>query len=158
MLSGVNWARRVTVLLLLLLGGCASKGPINTAEFDNRFAGVVSNAENIVLYSATEVRVGTYMEAEIKMVDSYQGVMVLTNYAVRFLYWDAESTDYRVMIEVLYQDLRQLKYGFNTLIPSFVAIRANNGESFAFMLDDGVVKLTYRFLVMGRAGHLSVAD
>jgi hypothetical protein len=98
------------------------------------------------------------MEDEIKLVDSYRGVMVLTNYAIRFLYWDAGVGGYRVQIDLPYKDLKQAKYGYNTLIPSYIAVRATNGESFAFMLDDEVVKLTYRFLVMGKAGHLSIPD
>ncbi len=148
----------MTVLLVLLLVGCAGKGPINSPEFDNRFDGVISKSENIFLYRSAEIRIGTYMEDEIKRVDSYRGVMVLTNYAIRFLYWDAEEKDYRVQIDLPYQDLKQAKYGFNTLIPSYVAVRANNGETFAFMLDDEVVTLTYRFLMMGKAGHLSIAN
>ncbi|MEH6629144.1 MAG: hypothetical protein V7739_22155 [Motiliproteus sp.] len=154
----INITQIAAALLVLLLGGCASNGPINSPEFDNRFTGVISKTENIFLYSSAEVRVGTYMEDEIILVDSYQGVMVLTNYAIRFLYWDAEVKDYSVQIDLPYRDLKQAKYGFNTLIPSYVAVRATNGESFAFMLDDEVVKLAYRFLMMGKAGHLSIPD
>ncbi|MEH6823669.1 MAG: hypothetical protein V7629_07175 [Motiliproteus sp.] len=145
----------MTLLLVLLLNGCASKGPINSPNFDNRFTEIISSAENILLYSPTQVRVGTYMEAEIKMIPSYNGVMVLTNHAIRFLHWDAEEKNYRIQVYLPYTDLKQAKYEFNTLISSFVAVRATNGEAFAFMLSDEMIKLTYRFLMMGQAGHLN---
>lgn len=147
---------QIMTLLVLLLSGCTSKGPINSLKFDNRFTGVISSAENILLYGPTEVRVGTYMENEIKMVPSYNGVMVLTNHAIRFLHWDAEEKNYRVQVHLPYTDLKQAKYEFNTLISSFVAVRATNGDAFAFMLSDEMVKVTYRFLMMGKAGHLSI--
>lgn len=154
----VNVTQIAAIVFILLLSGCARNGPIDSAEFDNRFTGVISQAENILLYSPAEIRIGTYMEGEIKIVEANRGVMVVTNHAIRFLYWDTVTKDYRIQIDLPFNDLKQAKYGFNTLIPSFVAVRANNGESFTFMLDDKLVKLTYRFLLLGKAGHLSVPD
>jgi len=143
----------------LFLGGCTSNGPINSPGFDNRFTGVISNAENIFLYTAAEVQIDNYMDDQIKLVDSYRGVMVLSSHAIRFLSWDVKEKAYRVQIDLPYRDLNQAKYGFNSLIPSYVAVRANNGEAFAFMIKDReVVKLAYRFLMLGKAGHLSVPE
>ena len=79
-----------------------------------------------------------------------------TDRAIRFLYWDAQEKGYRIQIELPYQQLHQTKYKFNALISSFVAVRAKNGEAYAFMLSDEMVKVAYRFVLMGRAGHLRV--
>lgn len=153
----MNITRTLLILpLLLLLSACTSRGPINTPHFDSRFTSVISEQENILLYSACELRAGTYMEGEIKMVPSYQGLMLLTNEFIRFLSWDAKAEVYRIEMELPYHQLLQSKYEFNTLISSFVAIRARNGEAYAFMIADEMVKITYRFLLMGQAGHLKV--
>lgn len=146
--------KHTLLLLVLLLVACSSRGPINTPGFDKQFTGLINENEQILLFSACQLRADTYMEGEIKMVPTYQGVMVLTNKAVRFLLWDSENNNYKVGVEMPYRQLAQHKFEFNTLISSFVAVRTYDGHAYAFMLSDETIKPMSRYLTMGKMGHL----
>jgi len=122
--------------LLSVLMGCTTPGPIGSAGFDPHFVGVVDADERVLLYAPCEVRVGTYMENEIRMVPTYGGVLLLTDQGLRFLQWDAKGRVYQAGVQFPYGALAQHKLQVNTLIPSYVAVRTEDGHAYAFMLED----------------------
>lgn len=146
--------RPLLLMMALMLGACASPGPMGTPTFDPSYRRTLEQGE-VLLFSASAVLVaGTYMEGEVASYPSYQGALLLTDRRLLFAQWDGKQKRYEPLIWTAYADFARVKR-HNTALLRYVAMTATDGNKFAYMLSKDDVEPAYETL-LARIAALSV--
>ena len=142
--------QRLGLVLLLcaaaLMAGCESYGPIGAANFDPTYSRTLETNEQLLFSSQTELIDGTFMEGELVAYPSYQGVLLLTDKRVLFAVWNKKQQRYEPALWTAYSSIMQYKMHNNNLL-QYIAIAANDGSKFSFMLGRHNVDSAYAVLL-----------
>jgi hypothetical protein len=108
-------------------------------NFDPAYSRTLEKSEQLQFSARTELVEGTYMEAEEVSYPSYEGVILLTNERVLFATWNEKQQRYEPSIWMGYDDIVLTKMHDNNLM-QYIAIIANDGSKFTFMLNQNSVE------------------
>lgn len=144
---------KLSLLLLLcatmLLSGCKScksYGPIGTSNFDSTYSRTLETNEQLLFSSWAELVDGTFMEGELEAYPSYEGVLLLTDKRVLFAVWNKKQQRYEPALWTDYPNIAQLKM-HNNIMLQYIAIVAEDGSKFSFMLGKQSVDSAYAILM-----------
>jgi hypothetical protein len=141
---------RLSLLLLfcaaILLAGCKSYGPIGASNFDPTYSRTLENNEQLQFSSWAELVDGTFMEGEMALYPTYEGVLLLTDKRVLFAIWNTKQQRYEPVLWTGYSGIAQLKMHNNNLM-QYIAIVAEDGSKFSFMLGKHNVDSAYAVLL-----------
>jgi hypothetical protein len=148
--TGCSAMPRLRLLLLfcaaILLTGCKSYGPIGAPDFDPTYSRTLENDEQLLFSSWAELVDGTFMEGEMAQYPSYEGVLLLTDKRVLFAEWNAKQQRYVPALWTGYSGIAQLKM-HNNILMQYIAIVAEDGSKFSFMLGRQSVDSAYAVLL-----------
>jgi hypothetical protein len=136
----------VLLCAAMALSGCKSYGPIGAPDFDPTYSRSLEKNEQLLFSSWTELIDGTFMEGELEAYPSYEGVLLLTDKRVLFAVWNQKQQRYEPALWTGYPGIAQLKMHNNNLL-QYIAIVAQDGSKFSFMLGKQSVDPAYAILM-----------
>lgn len=134
------------LLILGVLSGCTTPGPIGTPRFDPHYRQTLEQGEVMLFSAQSELIAGTYMEGEMETYPSYNGVLLLTDQRLLFGIWNETQKRYEPLIWTTYSHIAQVKKQNNTLL-QYIAMIATDDSKFTYMLSRKNVDQAHRVLL-----------
>ena len=134
------------MIVVALLSGCRSYGPVGTADFDPTYSRTLEQNEQLLFSSSGVLMVGTYMEGEEELYQEYSGMLLLTSERMMFALWNDKQQRYVPSIWTGYSDIARVKKHNNILL-QYIAIVATDGSKFTYMLGGKSVEKAHAVLM-----------
>ncbi|MCF6217484.1 MAG: hypothetical protein L3J62_01065 [Gammaproteobacteria bacterium] len=130
------------LVLLLILSGCTSLGPVGAPGFDDEFSRTIAPGEQLEHYAPCYLYAGTYMDGKPFTVPVYEGVLVMTDQRIIFTQWDASEKYYKPRVWIKLSDIRRVKKQHDSLL-RYVAVEGRDMSRNAYHMMGPSVDLVY---------------
>ncbi len=138
----VYFFRFLLIILLSVLSGCSSLGPVGAPGFDEEFSRTIVPGEQLEHYAPCNLYAGTYMDGKPYTVPVYDGVLVVTDQRIIFTQWDESEKYYKPLIWIKYGDIRRVKKQHDSLL-RYVAVEGHDMSKNAYHMMGPSVDLVY---------------
>ncbi len=134
------------ILALSILVGCSSFEPKGSTHFDESFSKSLDPVETLLHFANCNLTAGTYMEGEMTLYSTYEGVLLITDHRVMFTQWNEAEEYYEPLIWILYPDIARIKK-HNDILLRYIAIEGPEKSKNTYNLSEADVKKIYKIIM-----------
>ena len=133
-------------LTILLISGCATRGPIGSELFDPTFQGVIEPDEKILFFAPSRIRIGSFMEGKMRSFPEAPGILIMTQQRWLFVVWKDRKRNYEPLGWISYGDIKRVKKHNNILL-QYIALMGSDGSKNTYVLSPENTEKAHALLV-----------